>query len=424
MSVLHMTALALSRAILSRQISVSEVTRELFSGIARTEGKLHAYLDVDADHALKQADLLQRRIDGGELCSPLAGIPIALKDNICTDHLKTTCASRMLADFRPPYRAAVVDRLRCDGLTVYGKLNMDEFAMGSTTETSYFGATANPWDVTRVPGGSSGGAAAAVAAGSAICALGSDTGGSIRQPASHCGVTGFKPTYGTVSRYGLIAYASSMDQIGPIARDAADCAAIMDIIRGQDARDSTSISSGERSYLSALNGDIRGLRIGIPREFRMENASSDVWNRVLEMARQLEKMGAIVQECNFPLINKALACYYILAAAEAASNLARCQLNCTVFGKERLYNLDDFPFTARTRWRLSQVSCGKVRAAGQRNRSRYDNLVYIIIVKCCLKGGKSFGITQRLYVYRRNSVLNRIICRRSAKSCANAQERK
>ena len=323
MSVIHMTALELSRAILARKISAPEALQELWTRIAQNEGTLHAYLAADLERAMRDAQEVQSRIDRGEADSPLAGVPIAIKDNICTDHLKTTCASRMLADFLPPYRASVIEKLAKNHLIVNGKLNMDEFAMGSTTETSYFGVTANPWNPDRVPGGSSGGAAAAVAAGSAVCALGSDTGGSIRQPASHCGVTGFKPTYGTVSRFGLIAYASSLEQIGPIARDAADCAALMDVIRGRDERDSTSVASGEKSYLSALQADIRGLRVGIPREALMGDIAPDVVACVLEMANQLEKRGASVEECNFPLMKHAVAAYYIIATAEAASNLAR-----------------------------------------------------------------------------------------------------
>lgn len=323
MPISNMTALELAGAIRTRKLSAPEALGETLARMDATEGKLHAYLAVDPDRAMRDAERVQARIDAGQAFSPLAGVPVALKDNICTDHLKTTCASRMLADFLPPYRATVVHKLTENDMILNGKLNMDEFAMGSTTETSYFGATANPWDLGRVPGGSSGGAAAAVAVGSAICALGSDTGGSIRQPASHCGVTGFKPTYGTVSRYGLIAYASSLEQIGPIGRDAADCAALMDVIRGRDERDSTSIASENESYLGALTGDICGLRIGIPRECLDGDLSPEVAARVLEMAKQLEKLGAIVKRDNFPLVQHAVSAYYIIATAEAASNLAR-----------------------------------------------------------------------------------------------------
>lgn len=323
MSVIRMTALALSRAIRERKLSAPEALQEIFAIGEQTEGRIHAYLATDPERAMADAAAVQTRIDRGEVRSPLAGIPIAIKDNICTEHLKTTCASRMLADFLPPYSATAVHHLWEKDLIINGKLNMDEFAMGSTNETSYFGVTANPWNADRVPGGSSGGAAAAVAVGSAVCALGSDTGGSVRLPASHCGVTGFKPTYGTVSRYGLIAYASSLEQIGPIGRDAADCAALMDVIRGRDERDSTSVASGEEPYLSALQRDVRGLRVGIPREAFAGDIAPDVADRVLKMAKELEKMGAVIEETNFPLMKHAVATYYIIAVAEAASNLAR-----------------------------------------------------------------------------------------------------
>lgn len=323
MKLCDMTALSLAARIRDRRLSAPELLEELLAGIDRTEPSLHAYLATDPDRARADARAVQARIDSGTLRSPLAGVPIALKDNICTDHLRTTCASRMLADYLPPYCATAAEKLRDGDMILHGKLNMDEFAMGSTTETSYFGATANPWDTTRVPGGSSGGAAAAVAAGAAVCALGSDTGGSIRQPASHCGVTGFLPTYGTVSRYGLIAYASSLEQIGPIARDVADCAALMDIIRGRDACDATSRDSTGEAYLHALHGDVRGLRIGLLRDALAACASPDVPTCITQLAAEYEKAGAIIKDVNFPLTEAATAAYYIIATAEAASNLSR-----------------------------------------------------------------------------------------------------
>lgn len=323
MNLQDMTALELAGLIRTRRLSAPELLEELLAHISHTDPAIRAYLATDPDRARADAHAIQIRIDRGEATSPLAGVPIAIKDNICTDHLRTTCASRMLEHFQPPYNATTVEKLHQNDLILHGKLNMDEFAMGSTTETSYFGATANPWDVTRVPGGSSGGAAAAVAVESAVCALGSDTGGSIRQPASHCGVTGFKPTYGTVSRYGLIAYASSLEQIGPIARDVADCAALMDIIRGKDPRDATSRASDESPYLSTLGGDLRGLRVGVPRECLDACTSPDVAARISELAQTMEKAGAIVREINLPLIHPAVSAYYIIATAEAASNLSR-----------------------------------------------------------------------------------------------------
>ena len=323
MSILEMSALALARAIRDRKLSVPEAMEELLCRYARTDGDIHAFLTVDAELAKQNAVQIQARIDRGEIRSPLAGVPIALKDNICTRGLRTTCASRMLADFIPPYSATAAQKLVENDLILYGKLNMDEFAMGSTTETSYFGITRNPWDPTRVPGGSSGGAAAAVAIGSAFCALGSDTGGSIRQPASHCGVTGFKPTYGTVSRYGLIAYASSLEQIGPIGRDAADCAALMDIIRGADRYDSTSHATAQEPYLNAFDTNIAGLRIGVWQDCPHGEISTDVACCIDEMARQLERMGAIIEKVDFPLMKYAVPAYYTIATAEAASNLSR-----------------------------------------------------------------------------------------------------
>lgn len=323
MSVTEMTALTLARAIREGKMSVPELMEEILARKDETDGRIRAYLTVDRDAAMEQAKRVQECIERGETSAPLAGVPIALKDNICTEGMRTSCASRMLADFVPPYSATTVQKLKENQLIIYGKLNMDEFAMGSTTETSYFGITRNPWDPMRVPGGSSGGAAAAVAVGSAVCALGSDTGGSIRQPASHCGVTGFKPTYGTVSRYGLVAYASSLEQIGPIGRDVADCAALMDVIRGVDRMDSTSCATESAPYLARLTEEIRGVRIGIPRRMMSEGASDDVTCRICEMAHELEKLGAIVEEVNLPLIDSAVSAYYIIATAEAASNLSR-----------------------------------------------------------------------------------------------------
>lgn len=323
MSMTDMTALTLARAIREGKLSAPEALHEILLRKEETEEWLGAYLATDPEGAMRRAKQVQTRIDRGEATSPLAGVPIAIKDNICTEQMRTTCASRMLADYIPPYSATAVQKLNENDLILYGKLNMDEFAMGSTTETSCLGVTVNPWDRSRVPGGSSGGAAAAVAAGSAICTLGSDTGGSIRQPASHCGVTGFKPTYGTVSRYGLIAHASSLEQIGPIARDVADCAALMDVIRGRDVHDSTSRETAKESYLSALTVGVKGMRIGIVQEALKGNVSPDVVDRILEMAHVLEKMGASVEKINISLMDQAVATYYIIATAEAASNLSR-----------------------------------------------------------------------------------------------------
>ena len=254
---------------------------------------------------------------------PLAGVPMGYKDNICTKGVMTTCASKILRDFRPPYDATVVERLTAAGAISLGKLNMDEFAMGSTSETSFYGPVKNPWDLTRAPGGSSGGAAAAVAAGEVWYAIGSDTGGSIRQPAAYCGVTGMKPTYGTVSRYGLIAYASSLDQMGPIARSATDCAAVLDIIGGKDPHDGTSLSGFSGSLLSSLTGDIRGLKIGLPVEGYGDGLDPQVRKAVLAAADVLRSRGAVVEEVSLPVTDYLIPAYYIIACAEASSNLSR-----------------------------------------------------------------------------------------------------
>lgn len=320
-----MTALELGAAIKEGKITSVEATERMLAAAEEKNPELNAYITICREQALSRAAEVQKQIDAGELTSPLAGVPMAIKDNICTKDIKTTCASHILGDFAPVYNATVIDRLEKAGVVVIGKLNMDEFAMGSTSETSYYGPTKNPWDLSKVPGGSSGGAAAAVSAEMCAAALGSDTGGSIRQPASYCGVTGFKPTYGTVSRFGLIAYASSLDQIGPVAKDAADCAAIMDIISGKDEMDGTSLELNENTdYLSALNGDVKGLRIGIPKEcFDNEGLNPEVAQKTLAAAETLRQQGAIVEQVALPFLDYVIPAYYIIATAEASSNLSR-----------------------------------------------------------------------------------------------------
>lgn len=326
MDITGLSALSLGQKIKSGEITVREAVCAVLDKIEKTDGSLNAYITtVSREAALERADFVQEQLRRGAYAdSPLAGVPVAIKDNICTKGLRTTCASKMLGNFEPPYDATVTERLSDAGAVLIGKLNMDEFAMGSTSETSYFGAVKNPWDTGKVPGGSSGGAAAAVAACEAIYALGSDTGGSIRQPASYCGVTGFKPTYGTVSRYGLIAYASSLDQIGPIAKDVADCAACMDVIAGKDVRDGTSLETGSAGgYLASLTGDVRGLRVGIPSECFTGALDSDVRSCVLGVAETLRKLGADVSEFSLPIMDYVIPTYYIIACAEASSNLSR-----------------------------------------------------------------------------------------------------
>ena len=272
---------------------------------------------------MKRAEEVQRLIDDGTLTGPLAGVPVAIKDNMCTKDLLTTCSSKILYNFVPTFSAEAVINLEKAGAVILGKTNMDEFAMGSTTETSAYGVTRNPWDPEHVPGGSSGGSCAAVAAEECFFALGSDTGGSIRQPSSFCGVTGIKPTYGTVSRYGLIAYGSSLDQIGPIARDVTDCATILEAISSYDKKDSTSIPREDMDFTSALVDDVKGMRIGIPRDYLGEGLDEEVKEAILKAAKVLEDKGAIVEEFDLGLVKYAIPAYYVIASAEASSNLSR-----------------------------------------------------------------------------------------------------
>ena len=325
------TALELGAAIKKGEVSAAEAARAALDAIEAREPDLNAFITVTGEAALDRAEKLRAGAEDG----PLFGVPMAVKDNICTKGVRTSCASRILGDFAPPYDAAAAEKLARAGAVSLGKLNMDEFAMGSTSETSFYGPVKNPWDLSRVPGGSSGGAAAAVASGEVWYAIGSDTGGSIRQPASYCGVTGMKPTYGTVSRYGLIAYASSLDQIGPIARSAADCAAVLDILQGHDRRDGTSLpglhsswsGSGPRAdygrLLGGLTGDVRGLKIGIPADCFGDGLDGEVRRAVLAAADVLRSRGAQVEEFALPVMKYVVPAYYIIAAAEASSNLSR-----------------------------------------------------------------------------------------------------
>ena len=323
MNIFDLTATQLGEKIKAGEITSFEATKAVIEKIKTADEKFKAYITLNEEDALNRAKEVDEKIKNGEYTSILAGVPIAIKDNICTKGTKTTCASHILDNFVPVYNATVIEKLTNAGMVVVGKLNMDEFAMGSTTETSYFGATKNPWNTENVPGGSSGGAAASVAGLEAICALGSDTGGSIRQPASYCGVTGLKPTYGTVSRFGLIAYASSLDQIGPVAKDAKDCAAIFDVIRGKDERDGTSLDVEYKSTFENLNADVKGLKIGIPSECFSEGLDSDVKEKVLAVAKTLKDNGADFEYFDMPLIKYAVPTYYIVACAEASSNLSR-----------------------------------------------------------------------------------------------------
>lgn len=324
MDITQLSAIELGAKIKKREISVMEATKAQLEKIKENDSKFNCYVTLLEGEALARALEVQQLIEAGELQdSPLAGVPVAVKDNICTKGVKTTCASKILYNFKPPYQATVVDRLNQAGAVLIGKVNMDEFAMGSTTETSFFGATKNPWNTEHVPGGSSGGATAAVAAEEAFYSLGSDTGGSIRQPSSFCGVTGIKPTYGTVSRYGLIAYASSLDQIGPIARNVSDCATALDLISGYDKKDSTSVNRMDYQYASALMDDVKGMKIGIPKGYLGSGLDSEVKSSVLAAADRLREKGAIVEEFDLAAVDYAIPAYYVIASAEASSNLSR-----------------------------------------------------------------------------------------------------
>ncbi len=321
--ILELTALELGRRIKKREIGVEEAAKAALSQMRILEPVLNCYVTVDEKMVLDQAGKVQKRIDEGELTGPLAGVPAAIKDNLCMEGLPATCSSKILQNFVPTYTAEAVKRLLDEGAVILGKTNMDEFAMGSTTETSAFGETKNPWNPEHVPGGSSGGSCAAVAANECFYALGSDTGGSIRQPSSFCGVTGIKPTYGTVSRYGLIAYGSSLDQIGPIGKNVEDCAAALEVISSHDKKDSTSIPRKDCDFTSALVDDVRGMRIGIPRDYMGDGLDVQVKDAVLKAARVLEKKGAVVEEFDLSLVEYAIPAYYVIASAEASSNLSR-----------------------------------------------------------------------------------------------------
>ena len=323
MSILDLTAVELGKKIKAKEITVVDAVKASLEQIKKMEPVVHAYVTVDEEGALKRAEEVQRLIDDGTLTGPLAGVPVAIKDNMCTKDLLTTCSSKILYNFVPTFSAEAVINLEKAGAVILGKTNMDEFAMGSTTETSAYGVTRNPWDPEHVPGGSSGGSCAAVAAEECFFALGSDTGGSIRQPSSFCGVTGIKPTYGTVSRYGLIAYGSSLDQIGPIARDVTDCATILEAISSYDKKDSTSIPREDMDFTSALVDDVKGMRIGIPRDYLGEGLDEEVKEAILKAAKVLEDKGAIVEEFDLGLVKYAIPAYYVIASAEASSNLSR-----------------------------------------------------------------------------------------------------
>ena len=323
MGLLDLTAAELAGQIKAGKTTAVEAMEAVIANIDSKEKELNCYVTFDREAALSAAREAQKKIEAGELDGPLAGVPVAIKDNMCTKDVLTTCSSKILGNFVPQFSSDAVERIKAAGAVMIGKTNMDEFAMGSTTETSAYGATKNPWNTQHVPGGSSGGSAAAVAAGECFCALGSDTGGSIRQPASYCGVVGMKPTYGTVSRYGLIAYGSSLDQIGPLCKDVTDCAVIMEVIAGHDPKDSTSVERKDTDFTSALVNDVTGMRIGIPRDYFGDGLDPQVKKAVLDAAEVLRSKGAVVEEFDLSLVEYAIPAYYTIAAAEASSNLER-----------------------------------------------------------------------------------------------------
>ena len=322
MELFELTVHELHEKLKKREVSSVEATKSMLSRIEATDARVNAFITVAGDGALKDAEAADQRIAAGQM-DPLTGIPVAFKDIFLTKGMRTTCASRILEDFIPPYDAEVVARLKAQGMVLVGKLNQDEFAMGSSTESSYFGKTRNPWNLDCIPGGSSGGSAAAIAARQATATLGTDTGGSIRQPASHCGCVGLKPTYGRVSRYGVIAYASSLDQVGPVTRDVTDCAIMLGAVAGHDPKDSTSVDLPVPDYTGELAAEVKGLRIGLPKEYFIKGLDSDVQRAMDEAIATYKQLGAEFVEISLPHTDYAVATYYMIATAEASSNLAR-----------------------------------------------------------------------------------------------------
>ena len=323
MEITELTVHELKDKLASGELTSYDITKAYADRILEKEKDVQAFVTELTDTALEKAKEIEEKRNKKETVSEFAGIPIGIKDNICTKGVKTTCSSKMLENFVAPYNATVMEKINAEELINLGKLNMDEFAMGGSTEYSYFKKTHNPWDLHKVPGGSSGGSAAAVAANMVPWALGTDTGGSIRQPAGFCGVVGLKPTYGLISRYGVVAFASSLDQVGPITKDVTDCAMLLNIIAGHDEKDTTSVDNGEKDYVKALKNDVKGLKIGVPKEYFGEGINSEVKAKLQEAIERYKKLGATVEECSLDVAEYALATYYIIACAEASSNLGR-----------------------------------------------------------------------------------------------------
>ena len=348
MKLYEYTAHELAEMLDKKEISSEELTKAYYDRIREKDGEVKAYVSLMEDKALKRARQVDEKRSKGETVGKYAGIPVGIKDNMCITNTKTTCSSKMLENFVSPYNATVIEKLNDEDLVFLGKLNMDEFAMGSSTETSAFFKTHNPWDLDRVPGGSSGGSAAAVAADLAPWTLGSDTGGSIRQPSSLCGVVGLKPTYGLVSRFGLVAFASSLDQIGPITKDVTDSAILLNLIAGHDEKDSTSLKLEKKDYTKSLVNDVKGMRIGLPKEYIGEGINEEVKEAILEVAKKYEEMGAIVEECSLDVGKYATAVYYIIACAEASSNLGRFDGIRYGYRTEKFENLKDIYKNSRS----------------------------------------------------------------------------
>ncbi len=323
MEITELTVHELQEKLKNKELTITEITKAYVNRINEKEKDVDAFVTTLTEEALQKAEELQSKMNSGEITGDFAGIPIGIKDNICTKGIKTTCSSRMLENFVSPYNATVMEKINSENLINLGKLNMDEFAMGSSTEYSYFKTTKNPWNLNKVPGGSSGGSAAAVAANMVPWALGSDTGGSIRQPASFCGVVGLKPTYGLISRYGLVAFASSLDQIGPITKDVKDCCMLLNLIAGHDEKDTTSEDMPKKDYTKCLKNDVKGLKIGVPKEFFGDGINQEVKTRLENIIEEYKNLGAEIEEFSLDIAQYALATYYIIACAEASSNLGR-----------------------------------------------------------------------------------------------------
>lgn len=355
MNITEFTVHELKEKLEKKEITIGEITKAYVERIIEKEKDVQAFVTNFTDTAIQKAKDIENKVQNGEIKSNLAGIPIGIKDNICIEGTKTTCASKMLENFTAPYNATVIDNINKEDMIYLGKLNMDEFAMGASTEYSYFKKTKNPWNLNKVPGGSSGGSAAAVAAGMVPWALGSDTGGSIRQPASFCGVVGLKPTYGLVSRYGMVAFASSLDQIGPITKDVEDSALLLNIISGYDKKDSTSENIEKKDYTRYLKNDVKGLKIGIPKEYFSDGINQEVKESLEKAINKYKELGAVIEECSIDVAKYALASYYIIACAEASSNLSRFDGIRYGYRTENFENLKDIYRNSRSEGFGSEV---------------------------------------------------------------------